>query len=202
MTNFLVNEVEILKAISDGKDTYKQTRDWVHQRACEALYYAAQFGSARSITSLFEMVSKNDGASFKAWVMTHASFINEEGKSRSWLKYSQDKGFQVMSGKEDYPETVRKDTFEPEDLLATVPFYDTARATRVALAKDEQYTKAISTSIDDLKTIVGRMEKHNIKATLEVNNAIAIVQEYFKALSEGKEIVDDIIEEAPVKKAA
>ena len=196
MTNFLVNEVEILKAISDGKDTYKQTRDWVHQRACEALYYAAQFGSARSITSLFEMVSKNDAASFKAWAMTHASFINEEGKSRSWLKYSQDKGFQVMSGK-DYPETVRKDTFEPEDLLATVPFYDTARVARVALAKDEQYIKAISTSLDDLKTIVGRMDKHNIKATLDVNNAIAIVQDFFKALSEGKEVIE--IEEAPVK---
>lgn len=195
MTNFLVNEVEILKAISDGKDAYKQTRDWVHQRACEALYYAAQFGSARSITSLFEMVSKNDAASFKAWVMTHASFINEEGKSRSWLKYSQDKGFQVMSGK-DYPETVRKDTFEPEDLLATIPFYDTSRAARVALAKDEAADKAIATSLDDLKTIAGRMGKYNIKATAEVNAALVLLQDFFKEI---KNINGTEVEEAPVK---
>lgn len=179
---FLTDLSAILKAIAAGKDNYLATRQWVHQRACEALFHAAQHGNAQAISSLYELVTNNDKASFKAWVFNHSSFKNSEDKTRNWIKFSDDKGFQVMSGA-DYPVTVRVDVMTAEDLLATVPFYDTAKKTKIALNKSEAAEKAIATSLDDLKTIVGRMEKYNIKASIEVNDALVTLQDFFKALA-------------------
>lgn len=183
---FLTDLSAILKAISAGKENYLATRQWVHQRACEALYHAAQFGNAQALTSLYELVTNNDKASFKAWIFTHTAFKNKEDKTRNWVKYSDDKGFQVMSGP-DYPEFVRKDTMTPEDLLATVAFYDTAKKVKQTLNKDEAATKAWNTSLDDLKTIAGRMEKYNWTATAEVNAALVTLQDFFKKIETEEE---------------
>jgi len=183
---FLTDLSEILKAIAAGKENYIATRQWVHLRACEGLFHAAQFGNAQALTALYSLVSNNDKASFKAWVMRVTTFLNAEGKERSWAKYSDDKGFQVKAGA-DHPEAVRKDVFTAEDLLASVPFYDTAKKTKQALNKSEAADKAIATSLDDLKTIVGRMEKYNVLATAEVNAALVTLQDFFKKLKEGEE---------------
>ena len=194
---FLTDLSEILKAIAAGKENYIATRQWVHLRACEGLFHAAQFGNAQALTALYSLVSTNDKASFKAWVMRVTTFLNSEGKERSWAKYSDDKGFQVKGGN-DHPVTVRVDQYTAEDLLATVPFYDTAKKTKQALNKSEAADKAIATSLDDLKTIVGRMEKYNVLATAEVNAALVTLQDFFKSLA----VKEEEIGEAPVANAA
>lgn len=195
---FLTDLAAILKAIAEGKANYLATRVWVHQRACEALYHAAEYGNAQALTSLFELVSKNDKASFKAWIMTHSSFKNSEDKSRNWVKFSEDKGFQVMSGP-DYAPIVRVGVFTPEDLIATVPFYDTAKKEKQQLNKDEAARRAWDATSDDLKTIVGRMNKYNWKGTAELQAAIVLLQDWFIPM---EEIERQEAEAAKAKQAA
>lgn len=200
MTAFLTDLNKILKEISNGKDNYLKNRSWVHQRACEALYHAAQHGDPRALTPLFELVSKNDKASFKSWALRTSSFKNEKGDTRSWLKFTDEKGFQVMAGP-SYPEAVRKDVFTPEAMMADTPFYDTSRPVRQALEAEEKHAKAITATVDNLKTINTRMGRENIIVPPEVDAALKLVREYFEKLASGK-VVEEVSEAPAIKAAA
>lgn len=182
MTAFLTDLNKILKEISNGKDNYLKNRSWVHQRACEAVYHAAQHGDPRALTPLFDLVSKNDKASFKSWALRMSSFTTDDGKARSWLKFTDEKGFQVMAGP-SYPEAVRKDAFTPEDIMASTPFYDISRPARQALEATEKRIAAIDATVDNLKTINTRMGRYDIRVPKEIDDALKLVREYFAKLA-------------------
>lgn len=174
---FLTSKIDIMTAIAAGKEAYQQSRVWLHARASEVLYHAAQFGDADTLKALHDMVSKNDRASFIAWVRKVATFTREDGKARSWLKYTTEKGFQVLTGTEAH----RKDKFTPAELIARTPFFEVERAARIAVAKDLKAIRAIESSIRDVKTIVARFEAHGIAPSDDVDAAIKTLKIFLAA---------------------
>jgi hypothetical protein len=181
MPEFLTDINAIMQKIADGKDAYLENRAWLATVACEAFFHAAEHGDARALTAIFQLVSRNDKASFKAWAKKTASYlITVDGKpaERSWLKHTDEKGFQVLTGQEER----RKGVYTPAQLTDMTPFFDVEKKTRAKLNDADKKLKAVSASRDNLKTIVGRLDEHDIRAPLEINNAIVLVQDYFKGL--------------------
>lgn len=176
---FRTDLTAILAAILAEKDRYQASRAELAQLACESFFHAAEHGNATALTAIFNMVSQNDKLSFKAWVLKGSEFTDKEtGKKRHFVKYDSDKGFQIITGVEQY----RKGVFSIADVLAMTAFFDVAKAERAKLDDAEKLNKAIAASYDNLKTIAGRLEEHNIPLTQEQNDALVTLQQAFKAL--------------------
>lgn len=195
---FLTSKIEIMQAIAAGKEAYQQSRAWVHARASEVLYHAAQFGDADTLKALHDMVSKNDRASFISWVRKVSSYVTSEGKTRSWLKYTTEKGFQVLT----HSEAHRKDKFTPAELLAKTPFFEVERAARVAVAKDLKALRAIESSIRDVKTIVSRFETYGVAPSAEVDEAIKTLKTFLVGQLPADEAPIQNAEDAGMERAA
>jgi len=101
----------------------------LHQAACLAFYRAAQYGDPDALNAFYGALRVNDQTALRVWVGQHATYIDlDNNEVRPWIKFTKDKGFALIKGREEF----RKDMFtldmDNEDgkqaLLALKPFYD------------------------------------------------------------------------------
>lgn len=116
-----------LKFIASTITAYNKVAVQLHQAACLAFYRAAQFGDPDSLNAFYNGLRVNDQTALRVWIGKHATYVDlDNGEVRPWIKWSKDKGFAMIKGRQEH----RQDVFtldSEEDgkqmLLALEPFF-------------------------------------------------------------------------------
>lgn len=148
----------------------------LHQAACLAFYRAAQYGDPDALNAFYGALRVNDQTALRVWVGQHSTYMDLENQEvRPWLKWSKDKGFALVKGKEEY----RKDMFTIDSeetgktmLLMLKPFYDKNVKDKDALTIEALITMLAKAA----KNVKDKSTKENLKLPADVLNLVQSIE--------------------------
>lgn len=167
-----------LSFIGTVNKAYSKLALQLHQAACLAFYRLAQHGCPDAMNAFYAGLRVNDQTALRVWVGQHSTYLDlEANEVRPWLKWSKDKGFRVVNGKEEY----RKDLFTIDEevegktmLLMLKPFYDKNVKDPDAFSIETLYIMLQKAAERVTKTA----EKENVKLPADMLNLTTSIKNY------------------------